>query len=722
MYFTIEDYRKIERWLRENSVKDTEFPEVSNLSLDENLPIIQDNKNKKISLKNLITFLQFQEVQVDSELDINSSNPIQNQAVSKVIYELQNRKFIKIVEELPLISNADDNVVYILLEEVGEGNNLFTEWIKVNNIWEKVGEFNAEIDLTPYLKIQDSPFEKGSAENSAVLKGEYEVYSNKAISKTSMAVGAGNIAGLKGWYYSNIDFTNKKITLSDIQVVNRFGVLSTGSWSSETLNIRVGDTISLVNDSKFDFCSKVTAVDGNIITVDSLPFTSIASDGIFNNLDDNSVYIPDRPDAGIIDFGGGAFAEGGLRSKASNICAHAEGLTTHAYGQYSHAEGRETKAGYAAHAEGRDTKASGAMSHAEGSRTTASGWQSHAEGKGTLASGNISHAEGQDSKATNNCAHAEGVSTEATGIGSHSEGSNTKATTWQAHAEGNRTEANGNASHSEGYQTVAQGNYSHAEGESTKAAGANSHAEGCNTTAMGESSHVEGFSTSKANIEEGDNANTIKEKWEAGNFSLAYGDHSHVEGQDNLALSNGAHAEGYSTAALGSDSHTEGWTTTASGAYAHAEGGSTTASGKGSHAEGYNTTASKDYSHAEGNSTTASGNHSHAEGSGTEASAWQSHAEGHSTKAKGNRSHAEGSGTETHNLAEHAQGSFNKSTESTDKSKATQFSIGIGTSDTNRKNAVEVKGNGDVYIIGVGGYDGTNSDSAQTLQEVLANL
>lgn len=93
MYFTVEDYRKIEKWLRENSIKDTEFPETSDLSLDEQLPIIQDNKNKKTSLKNLVDFL----AKTDSELDIESNNPIENQAVARAIYELQSRKnYIKI--------------------------------------------------------------------------------------------------------------------------------------------------------------------------------------------------------------------------------------------------------------------------------------------------------------------------------------------------------------------------------------------------------------------------------------------------------------------------------------------------------------------------------------------------------------------------------------------------------------------------------------------------
>lgn len=466
-------------------------------------------------------------------------------------------------------------------------------------------------------QIEDLPIIKGEeAGNSAILKGETVVsgitYKNRAISQTSMAVGAATTAGLKGWYYSAIDFTNKTITLSDKPTYILAGsTLIGGSWSSGTPNIKVNDVISLVNNSKYDLCSKVTAVNGNVVTVDILPFTVLVRDNgaaaavnARQFSDGYSLYIPERPDAGIIDFGGGAFSEGG-QSKASNICAHAEGLQTHAYGQYSHAEGRENKAGYAAHAEGRQTSATGEQSHTEGRQTSASG----------------------------NCSHAEGRNTSSLGVDSHAEGRSTTATGDQSHAEGEQTKAIGLRSHAEGYTTNASGRHSHAEGEG---------------------------------------------KTEGGAVSLLVGAH-------------------------GRSSHTEGIATTT-----------------GEYDEQNETWSKGDAAHAEGNLTIASGNHSHAEGSGTKASGWQAHSEGHNTLAKGNRSHAEGSGTEALNLGEHAQGSFNKSTESNDKSKATQFSIGIGTSATDRKNAVEVKANGDIYIIGVGGFNGIDSDSALSLQEVIA--
>lgn len=542
--------------------------------------------------------------------------------------------------------NAIQNA--IVTKKFEETDAKFTELEEQTT--EQLAELSEEIEeIKENQGSGNSPIGYGDATHSAVLKGEYQGYKNKAISKTSMAIGAATTAGLKGWYYSAIDFASKEITLSDRPTYILVGeTLINGGWSSGVPNIKVDDVISLVNDSKYDLCSIVTAVNGNVISVASLPFTGLVIDsgaslavlaGQFS--DGYSVYIPDRPDAGIIDFGGGAFSEGSL-SKATNIASHAEGLQTHAYGQYSHTEGRETKAGYSAHAEGRGTVASREYSHAEGYYSKSEGLYSHAEGSYTTAGGNYSHVEG------------------------------------------NYTKALGASSHAEGSTTVAEGNQSHAEGLSTIASGENSHAEGA--------------------------------------ASVAYGLHSHAEGYNTNATKEASHSEGKATRAKGAYSHAEGSQTQALGTTSHAEGESTISEGNESHAEGFKTVSSGLRSHAEGDSTKATQQGAHSEGARTSAEGVASHAEGVDTKALGRASHVEGDRTITNNNAEHASGKYNNSIKAEDKAQSTHFSIGIGTSDTNRKNAVEVKANGDVYIIGVGGYDGTNSASAQTLQEILANL
>ena len=161
--------------------------------------------------------------------------------------------------------------------------------------------------------------------------------------------------------------------------------------------------------------------------------------------------------------------------------------------------------------------------------------------------------------------------------------------------------------------------------------------------------------------------------------------------------------------AVGARSHAEGIQTTAQGDYSHAEGAGTAALGTSSHAEGQNNLATGESAHAEGGYTKAYGSYSHAEGFYTEATfSGPAHAEGYYTKAT--------------NEAEHAEGKYNKSNSS--GTTVTRHSIGIGTSVNDRKNAFEVMQNGDAYLYGAGGYDGTNpgDEGVKTVQTQLNEI
>lgn len=54
MHFTQEDYRKIEAWLQARSAKDTEFLKAYPLTGKEDVPIIQEGKNRLVSMEDLI--------------------------------------------------------------------------------------------------------------------------------------------------------------------------------------------------------------------------------------------------------------------------------------------------------------------------------------------------------------------------------------------------------------------------------------------------------------------------------------------------------------------------------------------------------------------------------------------------------------------------------------------------------------------------------------------
>lgn len=541
------------------------------------------------------------------------------------------------------------------------------EYAKTSEIPTKTSQLENDDNFANKTYVDNSVIiVKGGVDNSAVLKGEYEVnsskYSNKAISQISTSFGAATTAGLKGWYYTKVNLSSKSIWLSKERTVNKILGIVTGLKIEITTSTKpddtsfvsgwkVGDLLTIVNGRKYERCATIAAINGNMITLDKLPFDSetivktASALGDYNEPDEfsiTSISISDNDilktrnvssyDKGDVDFGGGAHAEG-VQTYAINIGAHAEGIQTIAYGQFSHTEGFRTESAYSAHAEGYCSKATGQHSHAEGNQTVAQGQDSHAEGKETAALGIQSHAEGQWSKAIGAQSHAEGESCEASGNQSHAEGYSTMAVGGNSHAEGNTTVSRGSDSHAEGNSTTAYGNYSHAEGFKTVAYGNYSHAEGFGSLSLIDIDNLSG--------------STYEEKWDnaadAEKFNMAYGKQSHVEGNGNIAIGDRGHAEGIFTKAKGTNSHAEGQSTVASGLDSHAEGKETVASGACAHAGGLNSIASK------------------------------------------KNSFVHGEGLKVSNEAEVAFGKYNKSESDT------IFSIGYGESDSNRSNIFEIK-------------------------------
>lgn len=359
--------------------------------------------------------------------------------------------------------------------------------------------------------------------------------------------------------------------------------------------------------------------------------------------------------------------------------------------------------------------ATGNGSHAENSLS--SGAYSHAEGYSTQSTGRGSHSEGEKTIASNYNAHAEGWYSKASGDTSHSEGNRTEATGNNSHAEGQISLASGLTSHAEGYRTVASGNDSHAEGYGSIASGYGSHSEGGIIpflqflfTGTGGSTT---YTVKPGSQISGEVKNQFYEFLVPGKYLLVQGDSGY---DTKCKILTSQYQDGVCTVttdATISDSDITDLPvgtnlSTAKGTSSHSEG-SSLASGHTSHSEGMICIASGDASHVEGYLNIASGNYSHAEGNQTQSS--------------GNSSHSEGIGTVARNDAEHAEGLYNKSVESEDASIATIHTVGIGSSLSDRKNAREIKKNGDTYIIGIGGYDGTNADEETTksLQSVLSS-
>ena len=242
---------------------------------------------------------------------------------------------------------------------------------------------------------------------------------------------------------------------------------------------------------------------------------------------------------------------------------------------------------------------------------------------------------------------------------------------------------------------IASGIYAHAEGYKTKAQGISSHVEGDSNTAFGAMSHAEGLN----------------------NFVASRG--GHVEGCDNRINSNDgatgrdsghAHAEGYNNeiGPFAPQAHIEGCTNFAGAKNAHVEGYNNRLENgsRNAHIEGENNMTQPDahVSHTEGGDNRNNGAaYAHIEGKSNVAS----------TEATGG--HVEGLNNTINNEAEHASGHWNLSTPG-----KTHYSVGIGASN-DRKNAYEIDKQGNIYILGVNGYDGKNAEPAKSVQKILGN-
>lgn len=302
-----------------------------------------------------------------------------------------------------------------------------------------------------------------------------------------------------------------------------------------------------------------------------------------------------------------------------------------------------------------------------------------------------------------------------------------------AHAEGQETNATGPRAHAEGYKTTVYAADAHAEGRSTWALGAQSHVEGMYGISWGALSHIEGYAYSKQEdgrvspitLSSPDDDNFFLRRFmleskcflgykegETGTYYVvdiesllekyymhaSFGERNHVEGCNNICFTNGCHIEGDSNIC---GRHVTATAAIKSNSVIHIEGSN-------------NDVITKDYSH----NVVAT----HVEGGYNTVTAEKenvkySHIGGYqSSIVDCNYAFAHGFSISVSNDYETAFGRYNLSEQD---GKKVLFAYGIGTSDSNRKNAFSVLEDGTVVIpkIAVGNIE----DIVAPLQNRLTN-
>ena len=172
-----------------------------------------------------------------------------------------------------------------------EGHTHTASEITGLEIPEEIWESGDEVDSAVRIISESTPVVSGSE--------------SQVISQGALTTGVANVAGLKGYRYTNTGTVTNSLT---------FATAPTG-WAA-------GDVVSIVNDSKYPDCATIASISGTTVTFsETLPFDTIVED---DGWDAKLAYVIEKPDVGDVEIGYGAYAEG-LGTKALNVAAHAEG-------------------------------------------------------------------------------------------------------------------------------------------------------------------------------------------------------------------------------------------------------------------------------------------------------------------------------------------------------------------------------------------------------------
>ena len=436
----------------------------------------------------------------------------------------------------------------------------------------------------------------GRTKPSDYIYTETEVKNYEQFKERLAAVESGKLDNLsngqKGFYWETIEKQASGGWLISLSTTN--GVYGEEQeFNINDFGWEYGDSISIHNGNKYYYVITIGKViydeetKKNYVLITSNNVKAFETiDNSVDHFTDKAIYLPNKPAAGLVEFGVGAIAAG-TEVEANNYGATAFGKGNKAVGQYAFTAGRDNAAYHAATAFGRENIVTGEQGFSVGYLNRVGGNNSGAIGRELSVSEAYSFATGKKSSASNNYATAMGCECVASGIYSVAMGAYCKASGGGSFAVGNGSTANGDGAFAESGST-ASGRASHAEGANTTASDVGAHSEGVGTQATNDAAHAEGY------------------------YSKAMGTYSHAEGAHTTAYGNANHAEGWQTVA--------GISTNLTGiAGAHAEGHTTTASGQASHAEGKGTIANGQAQHAGGKYNIADSTSLVIIGNGTEA-------------------------------------------------------------------------------------------------------
>lgn len=207
MHFTQEDYRKIEDWLYQRTVKDTEFPSADPLDGTEMVPILQNNKNKTIGLNDFVKQVADMKLPDFYNVTVNSKRPYLTLKEAVSLVPVKQRK-------LGLtITYHNEYGNWLIYQFKGDSLNQWDSLNYWNNIIQQaIEEFVLYPDEEDITGVRDG--------NRTFLKFKNREYNPEEFSGMGMIILRKNLVGTAACSIDNEDHLNNILTQDMINQEN----------------------------------------------------------------------------------------------------------------------------------------------------------------------------------------------------------------------------------------------------------------------------------------------------------------------------------------------------------------------------------------------------------------------------------------------------------------------------------------------------------------------
>ena len=181
------------------------------------------------------------------KLTAGSGIKIENNTISSTL----DVQLYKIVDSLPT-QDVEPDKIYLVLSEISTESNKYTEYVYVNNEWEIMGSYTANVDLSGYLTKTDAASTYQPKGNYA-LKTEIPDVSTKAdTSYVNTQIQTVNTE------------INKKANKADLHAV-----ATSGNYNDLTNKLKAGSGVTITSDNTINTSVDLSGVTNSISELDS---------------------------------------------------------------------------------------------------------------------------------------------------------------------------------------------------------------------------------------------------------------------------------------------------------------------------------------------------------------------------------------------------------------------------------------------------------------------